>query len=180
MTEYNNESFDEGQEQEEESSLRSRKTSGRLIKPRQARRELKDDKMFNYEAYNSNGGLMSIDPHEIPEGWHYELVSMQVHGAYDDTNIAQRLRMGWSFVPADRHPQLRPPKEFRRTDVDYLFEGGLVLMQIPTERMEMIKEAYQRKVDNYESKLEKGLGKHHTPVAWRKKIAAYRERMAGN
>jgi hypothetical protein len=85
----------------------------------------------------------------IPDGWSYEWKRWSVLNKEDPAYISGVLRMGWSFVPASRHPEYMP---YGTTD-DKIFRDGVVLMERPKEITEAVNRLdYKRARDQVEIK----------------------------
>jgi len=81
------------------------------------------------------GGFQSalhVPKSEIPKGVVYRWVREYIQGEPDDNNVEQRLRNGWTPVPADRHPTLVAPPLPGRTQENHgvIRRGGLILCQM--------------------------------------------------
>jgi hypothetical protein len=76
-------------------------------------------------------GRLYIDPHLIPKTVVYEWKREATLGEYDENNMQDAMINGWRPVPADRHPELRPPALPGRphTANEYIRRGGLILME---------------------------------------------------
>lgn len=76
-------------------------------------------------------GRLYIDPHLIPKDKVYEWKREATLGEYDENNMQDAMINGWRAVPADRHPELRPPSLPGREHNanEYIRRGGLILME---------------------------------------------------
>ena len=82
------------------------------------------------------GNELDIPANLAPEGWEYELKRVEVAGKEDRHHQLGLLRMGWTPVPARRHPWLMPAG----------FDGpiiikGLMLMEKPKILVERARRA---------------------------------------
>ena len=84
-----------------------------------------------------------VPPEFVPEGWSYEWKRFSVHGQEDPAYQVQLARMGWTAVPAKRHPKLMPEGDKYET----VIRKGMILMERPSEITEEI-----RKIDKKRAK----------------------------
>lgn len=93
-------------------------------KPERSQEVNVDGRVFKREV--SSAGIASADPlssiprSEWPSGVTYQWKRESTVGQTDEANLKAMQRLGWQFVPADRHPGHLVRYE------------GLVLMEIPT------------------------------------------------
>ncbi|CAB4156425.1 hypothetical protein UFOVP661_54 [uncultured Caudovirales phage] len=80
-----------------------------------------------------------VDESVIPEGWSYEWKRHTLMGQQDPAYQIQLARMGWTPVPATRHPDMMPIN----TKYDTIERKGMVLMERPVEITEEV-----RRIDN--------------------------------
>lgn len=70
-----------------------------------------------------------VDPEKIPDGWTYEWKRHTVFGKEDPTYNVSLRRMGWTPVPANRHPEMMPTGNGE----DTILRKGMILMERPEE-----------------------------------------------
>lgn len=84
-------------------------------------------------------GKLAWDAQKIPADKVYRWVAESIQGVPDPENVASRLTNGWTYVPADRHPEI--PLLDPTSNV--IKRGGQVLMErdrsIHEEDLEMIR-----------------------------------------
>lgn len=74
-----------------------------------------------------------VDKSIIPDGWTYEWKRRTVFNKEDPAYTVALRRMGWTEVPAARHPDMMPVGHDGPIERD-----GLVLMERPTEIVRMV------------------------------------------
>lgn len=81
-----------------------------------------------------------IDDKVIPEGWTYEWKRDTVLGQKDPAYEVQLARMGWTTVPAKRHPDMMP----LGYTGDIITRKGQILMERPKQITDMIQSRDKR------------------------------------
>lgn len=76
------------------------------------------------------GDQFYIDPNIVPDGWSYNFKRISVAGLEDVQHKARMRRMGWTPVPAVRHPELFG--DIRDQDAPGI-KGDQMLMERPVE-----------------------------------------------
>lgn len=76
-----------------------------------------------------------IDPNAVPDGWTYEWKRHTVLNAPDPTYEVSLRRMGWTAVPASRHPEMMPISHSSNT----ITRKGMMLMERPAAVTERVK-----------------------------------------
>lgn len=81
-----------------------------------------------------------VDPDNIPDGWTYEWKRHSIYNMEDPSYQVELRRMGWTPVPATRHPEMMPAgyKD------DVILRKGMMLMERPEEITDEIR-AIERK-----------------------------------
>ena len=69
--------------------------------------------------------MLRINPAEIPAGVEYQWVSLSVCGDVSLGQVGAMRELGWSEVPAQRHPSLARESEHH----NHIVSGALVLME---------------------------------------------------
>lgn len=70
-----------------------------------------------------------VDPNKIPDGWSYEWKRFTVLGQEDPAYQVQLRRVGWTPVPASRHPEMMPAD----SKDEVVMRKGMILMERPQE-----------------------------------------------
>ena len=76
-----------------------------------------------------------VDPDKIPDGWTYEWKRHTVLGMEDPSYQVSLRRMGWTPVPASRHPEMMPANH----KDDVILRKGMILMERPEEITEEVR-----------------------------------------
>lgn len=85
-----------------------------------------------------------IDLNVIPDGWTYEWKRHVTLGQQDPAYQVQLARMGWTAVPASRHPEMMP----NGAKYETIERKGMILMERPSEITDdMRKTEYKRARD---------------------------------
>jgi hypothetical protein len=79
-----------------------------------------------------------------PDGWTYEWKRKSTLGAEDHAHILALKRMGWTEVPADRHPDAMPDQGRYST----IERKGMILMERPTVITEELRALELKKARN--------------------------------
>lgn len=105
---------------------------------------------------------MNISPQEIPKDSDYQLVRASVHGDMAMGEVSEMEKNGWRKVPRSRHPNLKS------IDVDWLEDGGLVLMERPKYLTDRAKVWEQQKADAQIVAAQQEMAGHDVEVTfWR-------------
>lgn len=86
-----------------------------------------------HSGRNISTGKLHIDPSIIPADRHYLWVRETTLGQPDPENVSERMREGYTPVPAERHPELVPPPFPGHPKPDYVRRSGQILMEIAKE-----------------------------------------------
>ena len=82
-----------------------------------------------------------FDPSSIPDGWSYEWKRHTILNAADPTYEVALRRMGWTPVPASRHPEMMPTTG----GGDTILRKGMILMERPAAVTERVKEIERKR-----------------------------------
>lgn len=104
-----------------------------------------------------------VDPNTIPHGWEYKWIRIGILGQPDYENEGKNMQLGYTPVPADRHPEL--VMRYRKGSDHHLenciIKEGLMLCEIPKvfndERRELHQKLQNDIVNSMEG-LKHGLG----------------------
>ena len=97
--------------------------------PLRSAMDMSDDEvlaMFDQQEH----GEFHVPDHIIPEGMVYEWKTRTVFGQEQVSELAELHRMGWAYVPAERHPGYFMPAGHKGE----IEKKGLVLMELPADR----------------------------------------------
>lgn len=109
------------------------------------------------------GGPLHIPPFEIPEDKFYYWVLQHAGGEFTDDRILEMFRIGFNFVPPERHPRFKLPEKLNRENRGYITVGGLVLMEIDKNQYFKQYEHVRKKIDDSEKGLESLMGAGQSP-----------------
>jgi len=82
-----------------------------------------------------------VEPGVIPDGWTYEWKRHSVLGMVDPSHEIALARAGWEPVPPARHPEMMP----KGAADGVIMRDGMILMERPTQMVEMTRQQSLRK-----------------------------------
>lgn len=99
------------------------------------------DILAHIQSGDEDEDRFAIPPDAIPEGTSYEWKRFSTFGKEDPHYQANLARMGWTPVPADRHPAMLAPGSTQKT----VEQDGMVLMERPAVLTKAVQDKEYRK-----------------------------------
>ena len=93
---------------------------------RAARRAAEIMKHLDNEGFEGTRDRFYFPIDDVPNGWVYEWKRFSVYNLEDPHYVSSLQRLGWDFVPAERHPEMMP-----MGTSGHIVRDGMVLMERP-------------------------------------------------
>lgn len=118
------------------------KKVAREMTPRE-RAEARTKELMEHNNGQIDDGVdkFAVPAEIVPDGWTYEWKRHSVLGMVDPSHEIALARAGWEPVPPARHPEMMPKGA---TD-GVIMRDGMILMERPTQMVEMTRQQSLRK-----------------------------------